>query len=823
MTHTGNVQPKECIIGHDLYEQTFTVTGGPSGGTMQFHILDEVTDPVSITANAATIQTAIRALSYPCASSATVTTGTSTVVVTSGANGGFIEPIRVSYSLTGGTNPEIVRTITGQRPNLYEIADPGVYGEASVPPTVGRQAIPGTVADRASQSKASEWFGRSWLPGLGRLHYRESESVERFWDSNCWTHVDRQITLPALVERETLAGSAGSPFGVTAYSVGVTANGVRIVAMFDTNGLTTAGTPVYYDSSTQTWQIIPAAATLAHDSSITDIIFYGGYCYMGYTKSAAHGYWSWDGGSASNATVITTTDTSQVLAWEEWDGKLFRLLANGKLQWATVSSGAVAESDWLPTANTPTYKGPGYAYALKVFTDRTGAEVLHIIATDGLYTFDFDNWRIKRVKRLNGPALLAPGVYPQPNSVTEWNGDLYFIQGDTVLKYDGSVISNIGPATDDGLPDNGIAFFSAIRPRALHATNTMLLCAMSKQVENVPSTTIAATTTVSVFTTYYTSLTLTGGAGTNDTVWTDDVQIVEATDTLGAVLGFNGQGWHSIVPLTTSSTSAPFTSRAVLYHELHNIPRLIFAPGKYIRWRDKSSNPINWADMKWDNSASRWFVTSYFDLDLSDIPKVLYFMRLGYHDTGSGSTIIPYWQINGVLDDPNAVVGVDPAAHLAPLYDRSGTAVTIGDGNDPAAGVIRMFYERETVPNTHSRGEIAYEARLAFKLTSTDSARTPYIDFFSSPLNAKFPALSSYTVAIKIADGGSDGRSARRQYNDLKASYLARQLLSASFQPEEWVNVSIDFFNGKGFSSGDFLADNGPAMVTFTLSEQVRQ
>lgn len=835
----GVVEQGEIILGHDLAVQAFTISGGPTSGTMTFSMLDETTTPVSIADSAATINAAINALSSPCAQTAVFAWTTSTTfTITSGSKGSFVEPWRVQYTFAGGADPEIAPpTISERHPLFYTIAgDAGTFTAASVPPTVGKQAVPGSVADRSDQPKVSEWFGRSWLPGLGRLHYRENESTERFWDSSVWTHVDRQVTLPALVQSETLNASAGTPMAVTNYKVGVTVNGVRAVAMFDATGLMTAGTPVYWDSTAGEWKIIPSALTLTSDTSICGIIFYGGMLYMTYYNVAQtkRGYLVWDG-STSNCTTVDTADQYAVLDWEEWGGKLFRLLGNGKIQYGVANYGtalltdATDGSDWKPVTNTPRYMGPGYAYALKNFTDRSGALITHIIATDGLYTLNFETWEILRVKEVNGPSVLVPGVYPQPNSVTEHNGDLYWIHGDSTRKYDGQVISDVGPMLDDGLPERGLAFTQALRPRALFSTNNMLFCAMSTRVENVAATTLAVNTTLLADTTYYTTLTLSGTTtlGVGNIALTDPstvtLYILDAADNAGCVLGFNGQGWHTIVPLTASTTAAPFTTRAVLYHEIHQIPRLLFAPGRYVRWRDKPGNPIFWGDMLWDTTAARWLVTSWFDLDLTDIPKLLLYLRQGHHQLGGGATITTYYQINGTADRSDPPVGSDPAVSLVQLLDATGAATVAGSTGEPINAVSKLYFERDTAPTLWSRGKQAREVRLIFKLASSNSAITPVMDFFSTVLTAKFQSLFSYPIQIQItAQGDKDGRSAERQVNDLMATYLSNELVAVAIRPDSWRFVDLDFFNGQGFSTGTAIDASRPPVVGLTLSEITR-
>lgn len=812
----STISPGEFQLGENLHEQLITVTGAPSSASLTFGYLDRRTvNAATLSSTASDVQTLLRTLPY--CDSVTVSGNTGGPwTVQAGPNASLVEPIRVYAAFTGGSSPGVTVSIVDRKALLHSLVSGDGIGEATVPPTVARQTTPSDNAVRADQTKASEWITlRNLTGGFNRFHYDEIQTVNQFWGSECWTHVKDQITLPALVEEYTIDGDIGTVEALVCCEIGVTANGARIIQTLDPDGTSTDAVFAWLDTTNETLTpLMYSAAVVDADTPRADIIFYQGYAYIGREKSGSNGYVTWNGDSSTDVVPITTTDASPVVAWCEFNGNLYRLLKNGKIQYTTTA--AATESDW--SATIATYRGIGYAYAMKVFRDSAGLETIFVIATDGLYSLNMETYGLKRIQEINGSIIPQNGQYPQASGVQIYGGNLVWVHADeNVLRFDGSSIVNLGPSKDDGLPERSHTLDRAIRVRSLLPLNNYLLAFCSATTQTGSAGSISGNTTLSVETTYINSLTV---SSTAILTVNADLYVLDGADNVGTVLLYNNEGWHTLIPLDQPAFSDGRGTRGGVYHELSAQPRLEFAPGKFIRFRDKPARPQDWADQKWDTSTARSIVSGYFDANAADIPKTAFSTRFGYHDAGSGCTITPYFQIDDCPDDPSGATSSNPAAGWTMYVDGSGNNLVIGDGTDPTFGVVKGFFDYDSGTGGH-RGLVFQQLRKRVDLASSDSARTPVLEFASTPYTARYDTLFWWQNVRAVLKDGKDGRTARVVLNDLRQLTRSKTLHPFKFS-NEYFYVLLDAISVGDMTTGAVAtAENNPVAV-MNISEWTR-
>lgn len=816
---TGNLAPTSFQLGEDLYEQVITITGAPLAAGLTFSYLDRrAAGSASESTSAIDLQTILRTL--PECESITVSGPTGGPWrVAGGPDASLIEPIRVHSVFIGGTNPGITVAVTARRELLHALVIAGGIAEVSVPPTVAKSTTPSENTERADQTKASEWITlRNLSGGFGRFHYDEGQSVNRFWDSECWTHVKDQITLPAAVESYAIHSDLGAPAALVASEIGVTAHGARIIQTVDPTGAGSVGYPCWLDVETNELKPLPYATLLTADTPRADVIFFYGYAYIGFEKASDHGYLAWDGDSSTNAVLVETTQASPVVAFCEFDSKLFRLLKNGDLQFTSVPTGVTdwyaAEADWSTVIAT--YRGLGYAYMMKVFRNSQGADTIFIIATDGLYSFDFDTYILTRIQEINGSIVPAGGYYPQPNGVQIHNGNLHWVHADrSILRFDGSSIVNLGPNIEDGLPERSIAIDRDIRVRSILSLNNYLLAFCSASTLTGSAGVISSPTTISNPTYYINTLTVSG-----ELTVSSELTITSANDTAGVVLLYNGEGWHTLVPLNQPNYAGITGSRGGIYHELGVTPRLEFAPGKFIRFRDKPNRPQDWADQVWDTSTPRSIVTGYFDSKAPDIDKTALFTRFGYHNAGNGCTLTPYFEIDDCPDTPEGATSTDPSAGWAAYVDETNTVLVIGSGSARENGEVRGFFERDMVTGG-IRGLVFRQLRKRIDLASSDNARTPILHFASTPYTARYDTLFQWPSIHVNLSKQEDGRSVERQITDLRQLARSKRLHVFRYDSDNRF-VYLDAVNQSPLSPGPVQDAATPPVAIILISEWTR-
>lgn len=133
-----------------------------------------------------------------------------------------------------------------------------------------------------------------------------------------------------------------------------------------------------------------------------------------------------------------------------WDDKYFRLTADGEFFYRTVDpdpliqTGGEFFTDW--TACGRLHLPTGYCGQLLLYFDLTGEIVIHAITKIGVFAYDFG------ARRFYPTALAFPYTDNAGHGAIMWRGELHVPAAASIYRYNGSVIQNVGPSKDDGLP-----------------------------------------------------------------------------------------------------------------------------------------------------------------------------------------------------------------------------------------------------------------------------------------------------------------------------------------------------------------------------------
>lgn len=133
-----------------------------------------------------------------------------------------------------------------------------------------------------------------------------------------------------------------------------------------------------------------------------------------------------------------------------WDDKYFRLDASNVLYYHTIPASAVVTPPWS-TKEEWTEAGrlhlpSGHCEQLVLYFDLTGEIVIHAITKIGVFAYDFG------ARKFYPTALAFPYTDNAGHGAIMWRGELHDPAAASIYKYNGSVIQNVGPSKDDGLP-----------------------------------------------------------------------------------------------------------------------------------------------------------------------------------------------------------------------------------------------------------------------------------------------------------------------------------------------------------------------------------
>lgn len=263
---------------------------------------------------------------------------------------------------------------------------------------------------RSDHVVESEWVISDFTGGLGVLIADPTRHGDRYWFGTLDGRY-RYLTLPPLVVSRGSLPSIVDRFQSYAG---------RLYAV--------AGGKLYrWEEGSGTWTNLGA-----FPGAFQDIVVYDGRLVI-LTDS---GLSLWDAGSTSWTHVSGTGG----FCLGVWDDKLFRLDLLNRMWWSIDPADA---NSW--TAAGRFLAPPGHGRQLIPYFDAAGEIVLHLVAKDGVYAYDFAAQRFY-------PTGLQ---YPETDQVGRadvWRGELYVPVGLTVYKYNTNAVTMVGPDRDDGLP-----------------------------------------------------------------------------------------------------------------------------------------------------------------------------------------------------------------------------------------------------------------------------------------------------------------------------------------------------------------------------------
>lgn len=847
MTHPGNTSAQTYLLGENLTEVKIAVNSATGGYWWLSYLLSQ-TRALAYNISTTDLQTELRRLPYMSDVKVDRPAGylSNEYRLRPGTEQALCDPPEQASKLDGvGANVTV--TVIRRAPQSYwaKGADgTPTLNYSTFQPSLGRTDV-GNLPNRRAEFKAREWFGgHDILGGIGVRYLDEQLPVNTVLETDAFGVFPRRLgkppaTFSLLIDSGLTSGLSPAVLKNRVYDyLGRTLSGTRRLAAFDPAGQGTACRPAWRDDTVAagpTWKIWPPTAAAVALTGMTNdrmpMIVYRGYAYCGWNDGTIQGYAVWNGsnaGGAGNASTLVDLDT-QVIAFAEYDQKLFALCDDGTLR-MTTSAPATAAGNWETRVN---YYGPGYAYGLVVFPDVLGNDQLHIAATDGIYMQDFPAKVLTPRLNFGGPSLITDDP-PQANSVCKWNNLLYYTVDGEPYAYDGRAVTPISWNLRDGIPTGGIALKQDYFIKSFTPLKYFLLanCSASPQAGAAGAFTSAAQLTVNdgQTATYYNLVSMTG-AGTCVTVGsplgtsgvTATLNILNTTIDYGAVMAYTGQGWLPLFKPQTYAGSghAPGCSSSG-YDELLYPPRLEFSPGYAIRWWDHPGDPYRFADQRWE-TADVNTVFPFFYSQVQDVAKTAFLLRVGYEGVGDGAQITAYWQRENAPDSVNENVGLDPSVNWVQFEDEDGNPKVIGAAaTDPESGLMRLFLDRDTEPTAGSRGRTFYEERIRIKQASASTLQNPKLRFFSLVHGAKFGNLFQYPVGIDVSRESPDGRSPMRQLHDLQQMVLSPLLHYFSYAPEMWANVYVEIERGDSLRPGEDPSKPGFTAVTVTLAEQVR-
>jgi len=270
--------------------------------------------------------------------------------------------------------------------------------------------------------------------GIGLDVMTGDGDTDRSWYSTADTRFKGHLILPPLV-----TATSNLPAGATQFGAMVGFGGAIYASIYTAAGATDG---VYkYDDSGTTWGarvLAPGAGGAIQYSAVAGRIGTSQFVVFG---DGQNYYYSTDGSSWSTGGV----GTNRVFSLAIWDGKLW-MLGTAELSYVTAPGATVISAGLTPRT--------GKTRGLFVGRDAQGEETLYMVATDGLWAYDFDNNTFIQTA-VNIPDK-STGVTDTYGAGTRWREGHYFSAECSLLEYilgsAGGLVTTVGPDRDHGLP-----------------------------------------------------------------------------------------------------------------------------------------------------------------------------------------------------------------------------------------------------------------------------------------------------------------------------------------------------------------------------------
>lgn len=437
---------------------------------------------------------------------------------------------------------------------------------------------------------------QDWSGGALVKYMNPASDTGRFWWSTLETQYPGSISLPPITDViAPPAGVTGTPW---------------VLGDFRERLHVAWGQDIYiYDATNGTWT--PTGSTGTKGSPVGPGVVYrefsdlSTYRLMMFVPTTG-GYVT----ISDLGVVREGLDSIQVVDFEVWDQKIFKLSSDGQLSYATLEP--TSADQWVAMTYIPDGTTPR---RLLNYMDRNNNPALMVITDGSTFKFDFAN------TMLHLDDLVFPRHPHQGRAAANHNGSLMVSVGTGMHQYDNNTISAMGLDSRDGLPPEFRGFIKDMR-----STYNGLYVLVQGEVIAPDNPTQTAT------------MNLGGG---------DDQLYMTNYQTNNLVMLHNGFGWHyrwhaaGTAPTNIQISNAQTTyslwwgSNGQLFRQ--QLQRIYFNPG------DKETRGYRFAK-------SGEMITPWNDYNWIDQPKMLKAIELKIKGMVPGCSVAAYYKLD---DDDN--------------------------------------------------------------------------------------------------------------------------------------------------------------------------
>lgn len=412
-----------------------------------------------------------------------------------------------------------------------------------------------------------------------------------------------------------------------------------------------------------------------------------------------------------------------------WDDKYFRLTAEGEMFYyiipdPDVFAGSAFYTDWTDCGRL--HLPAGYCGQLVLYFDLTGEIVIHAVTKIGVFAYDFG------ARKFYPTALAYPYTESSGQGAIMWRGELNVPAAASVYKYNGSVIQNVGPSKDDGLPPE--LHGDVVSLVEGHGFYFSILQANSAQTDFV-------------------------SAGDDEVrfagIFDRDVMAEQAA-TQGAVLCSPGTAWHTLFYEDAGATMGAAAALATAEGY-----RLWFSTSNGLYYIDLSTelhNPLQSPTVEYKELG--FLETVWNDTGWAEIDKVAFFLDIEASQCTDEETI----SLSVAYDDENN-------------YTPVGTVTTNG------RTVFRLGDEE---------GRIFRSIRFKIEMTrGSDPKKTPVMKSCALAYLRRPEPVWGYEVDLQLTHN-HNGKTARELINDLVDRIATAKTAGRFVFNDEEVGMQLD-------------------------------
>ena len=530
----------------------------------------------------------------------------------------------------------------------------------------------------------SYWAATDWTGGLGIQHGDPTGYPDRYDFALAETRFPRQL---GLLPRVHAHGPLGS---------------VTHIIPFSGATLFFAGVGVYIRQE-QTGEFIQVGSLPAPPTSVT--LFRGEVWVALGTSYPIHRY---DGLDWSP--VASPDATNGILGGIHlipYEDKLFTFAGDGVMYWTV--DGEV----WEAGGEFP--QGAGWVSQLIIYFDQAEMPSIHAIGRDGVYGYDVETgiW---------GQTPLVYPEHPYVGKACVWRSDLYVPVGLDVYRYNGSVIQSVGPARDEGLPEEYQGYIAKLIPTHPY------IYAVVNSIAEIEGTIEEPISTA--------------------TPW--QPVIFPGTNSRGLLLCTTGTSWHALWEGQTGIDTAALSTGEGRYRLWWSSGGQLYSTDIPKSMHNALRNPAS------EFQETGYLITPWFDAQWAELDKLATDIKVtAYHITDTEG-----YEIRAQWDSPKA-----PWQFI---------------------GRSQPGQDRQVFPIDYEEGGRAFRrVRLRIDLfRGDDPKRTPIIDNITLTFLRIPPPVWAYQLTIDLSKPYK-GRSVREMQRDLLRLLERRKAFFFAFHDGE--------------------------------------